>query len=289
MNDIPAEIAHSIAAFVASKPDLKSMCLVSKSLSDSATRELFSNAHIVLPDAASDPEIIDNLRNIIASSTLAKAVHRIKYTTSLEPNKILDDYNNDEEWTKFGHEMEDAIDLLNKFSNLTSLDIEFSCVCAKPEPGNYWSTSPEESYEFRLQVLKSAFAALNNAEYPMPQLRRLSIKNLQNVNDKAWVRSEDFLCVLKRISELRLKIVTEHDSASPEIAWDFPERHNFMKELPTVWLEPARMNLTTLTSYTYEAGCGFFDGNVGPSIQLKDMRLLFQRSIDLILKGVKDS
>lgn len=247
MNEIPAEVTGMIAKFVTSKTDLENMRLVSKSLLGAATIELFSKQHILLPALIEEPEILENLENIISSSSLARAVRHVKYTTSLEPHKTLDDYNNDEEWTQFSTEMEDAIYLLNKFPNLTHLEIEFSCVCAMISPHDFSRTDPEENHEFRTQVLACIFAALNDAEYPTPNLKSLTIKNLQNVNDEMLVRSEDFANVLKRISELRLQIVTEHDSASPERQWDFPEMHTFMEELPKVWLEPARENLTALT------------------------------------------
>lgn len=65
-------------------------------------------------------------------------------------------------------------------------------------------------------MLASIFAALSDAEYPTPNLKSLTIKNLQNVNDEMLVRSEDFANVLQLILELRLRIVTEHNMASPE-------------------------------------------------------------------------
>ncbi|KAH7308824.1 hypothetical protein BKA65DRAFT_576405 [Rhexocercosporidium sp. MPI-PUGE-AT-0058] len=104
-----------------------------------------------------------------------------------------------------------------------------------------------EGFDFRTQVLSMLFDALNNPQKPILNMRSLSIKNLQNCNDRTLISSQNFKYILRYISEPRLKIVTESDFVSPENSWLMPELYQFFEELADTWLKPAKQNLTNLT------------------------------------------
>jgi hypothetical protein len=243
MNAVPPEVNSLIIKHLDDKTDLANSRQVSKALAGPATERLFSNYHIVLPAIEDDPSILANLNHILSNKNLAKAVRTLRYTTSLDPNKRFDDYHNDEELSDFDDIPTEAISVIASSPNLTNLELEFSAACAV-DNGNHWGYTPEEDVQFRFELLDVIFRTLN---VPSSKLTSLSIKNLQNHNDPDLTMSENFLAVLGRLSELRLKIITEEDTASPESAWNIQEMHTFMEDLPATWLEPARENLTSLT------------------------------------------
>jgi hypothetical protein len=176
----------------------------------------------------------------------------VQITTSLEPNKTLDDYQNIEEESVLTSEMKQLITKVNRFLNLTNIAIVFSATCAVIEADDYVTMQPEESVTFRTKVLKTLLAALNNPNQPLPRLTSLSLKNLQNFNNPKVVESENFKNLLGRLEGLRLKIIMEREEAAPEASWHHAELYNFMTELPTIWLEPARENLARLTLHMDE-------------------------------------
>jgi hypothetical protein len=250
MDVLPAEICNLVVGVVTEKTDLKNVRLVSKTLSDAATRVLFSKGYITLPAIEEDPSQVEHLQNILSSPKLSKEVRRLHYTTSLEPNKTVDDYNNDEEATEFTNGMKDALHLVNRFPKVEKLEVEFASYCAVIQEDDYFTMRPEDSVTFRTEVLTTVFAALNDPDHPTTNLKSLSFKNLQNVNDPALVTSTNFLQTLTRISELRLKFLTQQTEAAPEQAYDLPELYDFFAELPRVWLAPAQATLTSLTLHS---------------------------------------
>jgi len=251
MDAIPAEVDQLIISHLDSKSDLANARQVSKSFSGPATERLFSRHHIILPALEDDVDslILGNLNRILSNANLARAVRTLRYTTSWDPSKTFEDYCNDEETSEFKDCHKEAIDLIARFPNLTNLELEFSAACAVETiqlygHSAYANYSPEEDIQYRFEILEAVFSTLNTAS---SKLTSLSIKNLQNHNDPDLTMSENFLAVLGRITELRLKIVTEACTASPESAWNIQEMHTFMEDLPGTWLEPARDNLTSLT------------------------------------------
>jgi hypothetical protein len=110
----------------------------------------------------------------------------------------------------------------------------------------------EDTYKYRQAILKYLFAALSSSENPTPYLTTLSLKNLQNINKPALVTSEKFTKLLKRITNLRLRIIMEEVEAAPSHSWDLKEMHTFFHELPSTWLKPCSENLTSLTLHVVE-------------------------------------
>lgn len=261
MKEFPTEVFDLIVSAVTRSSDLKNIRLAAKVLSKPATRELFSKVCVTLPglpgsdcedeededEAAEDDDDSASHFNAILASPMSKEVRSIQITTSLEPNKDIDDYHNNEKASILTDKMKDLIELVNRFPNLTNMAVEFSCVCACIPANDWYIIPPEESVAFRTNVLQTLLAALNDPDRPAPNLKSLSFKNLQNFNADSVVKSTNFLQLLGRVSELRLKIVTQHEEASPESNWSYPEMYNFFTELPSIWLEPASQNLTSLT------------------------------------------
>ncbi|KAH8803050.1 hypothetical protein F5884DRAFT_494802 [Xylogone sp. PMI_703] len=122
---------------------------------------------------------------------------------------------------------------------MNTLEVEFCILCGHDESDGV------QSIMFRTQVLSTIFSALNDPRYPTPNLRKLCLFNLQNMNPTDLIHSSNFLCVLQRLSALDLDIVTEPSGESEE--WQKPDFHNFLVDLPSIWLKPACENLTDLT------------------------------------------
>jgi hypothetical protein len=111
---------------------------------------------------------------------------------------------------------EEALQSVCKFPNLTGVGMHFSNACSIEDPARWYVGEAAESFGFCSEVLKALFEGLNNPVYPTPNVRSLSINNLQNVNDPKITESDNFRSVLSRITDLRLKIINEWESAPPE-------------------------------------------------------------------------
>jgi hypothetical protein len=255
---------------------LKALRLTSKAFSELATKELFSNCSINLQhlksgdsisdaedesedgnegenenEKADDPLLQTKLGKVCGAQNLVNFVRTIRYITNLEPNKPFEYYRNDEEMNKLEPVMRRAIQLCGNFPNLTRIEVEFARVCTL-DRGDFFAMDAEDTFEYRQAILKSLCRALSGSNNSTPYLTTLSLKNLQNVNDSALVTSENFTKLLKRITNLRLRIVMEYDDACPEAAWEIEEMHTFFHELPSTWLKPCSENLTSLTLHAVE-------------------------------------
>ena len=80
----------------------------------------------------------------------------------------------------------DAASGISRFPNLSSVHVRFRRACSDETKSYNYAT---ETIDFRTEILETVFAALNNEEYPTPNLRSLSINNLQVSH--LW----DFLCL----------------------------------------------------------------------------------------------
>ncbi|PVH71623.1 hypothetical protein DL98DRAFT_596798 [Cadophora sp. DSE1049] len=214
-----------IIAFYTPKPDLKNLRLVRKSFYTSTTRELFSRVHVT-PRQAS----IKKFQAVLASPALSKEVTNAKLTTYLNPSKSFEFYRRDDDVREstLTREYERIFSSINGFPNLRDVVIELSEVCAVIKPTDYFDQTHEEEVEFRSQVLSILFDALNNSE-------------------EASHFINNFKQLLQRITELRLKIVTEYEQSTPDNSWSRPELYIFFEELPDTWLQPTQQNLTRLT------------------------------------------
>ncbi|TGO61084.1 hypothetical protein BCON_0030g00420 [Botryotinia convoluta] len=251
MEKFPAEIFRLIINGVTNTSDLKNLRLVSKSFSVLVTEKLFSHCNLK-KDNNEDEESeevaeIDsaiprtNLEKIIRVPRLKQAVRSVRYITSLEPyaNSYLNSYAEKHPPQHFNISMKRIIEKCNRFPNLTTVAVEFAEFCTylgEEDERGFYLTPAEDSHEYRTAVLKELFRSLNDPRYPTPSLTTLSLKNLQNVNDASLSGSKDFLAVLKRITNLRMRIVVEYEKATPESSWSLPPMHDFFTELPSTWL-----------------------------------------------------
>ncbi|KAJ8067789.1 hypothetical protein OCU04_003386 [Sclerotinia nivalis] len=274
MNKIQVELVRLIIEKVEDTSDLENLRLVSKFLSIQATRELFSYCSVNLEDIGSEEDDDERknvdgkegdgaadetvstipqtrLERILDVPHLKQAIRTIRYITNRTPNLSI------EEWNEYGHFENEftaprrkLVGKCNRFPKLTTVEVEFAQMCYHCDEGDersFYAVRVPDSHEYRTAFLKKLFASLNSSQYPTPCLNTISLKNLQNVNDSSLTTSEDFLAVLKRITNLRLRVVTEYDEAFPGSSWFFPEMHNFFAELPSTWLAPCAENLKFLT------------------------------------------
>lgn len=197
-------------------------------------------------------KIMTNLQRILSKPHLKNSIRVIRYITNLRPNRSYDDYDghDDDSENEINNSMRYLLRLCNKFPKLTSVELEFAQLCVHVEPDEstcMYTDTAQDTPKYRTAILRVLFAALNDSKYPTPNLTTISLKNLQNVNDTIFTNSKNFFQVLKRITNLRMRIVTEYDMAAPECPWSFPPMHKFFAELPKTWLAHCAGNLTSLT------------------------------------------
>ena len=223
------------------KSDLPNLCLVSQSLSVPATQRLFSQIHVTLKEESQAKY------HCLLDSSHRRLVNRIHITTSNEPYREKNDYRMDGEEADFTEEIEECFLSISRLPNLCEVVVEFSDACmVDDDPDNAWTNYVEESVLYRYEILDALFATLNDPKLPTSRLSSLTLKNLQNYNDERVVKSPNFIEVLSRLSELRLKIVTEYDSSSPENNWNKTQMHTFFVELSSIWLKSTVQNLSSL-------------------------------------------
>lgn len=161
-----------------------------------------------------------------------------------------------------------------EFPSLSGVTLQFDRNCVGPEEKDKYKWSEcHEDLEFRTDVLLMLFDELDNTDPAVENIRTLSIKHLQNVNDERVVSHFDFKSVLRRLRTLRLFISSEDDDAAPENAISLPEPHRFMAELPTIWLAHTTSNLTSLKLYS--------DSYFGyrPKLDLRNTRFVALKSL----------
>jgi hypothetical protein len=151
-----------------------------------------------------------------------------------------------------------TVETVGKFSCLRSISVRFRDACSD---GEVDYNEVIEDVEVRDEIMTAVFGALNSDDYPTPNLRSLTFKNLQDSNSREIVESHDFRAVMARLTELHLHIATENLSSSPENNVAFSSLHRFFRELPSVWLNPVSMNLTHLSLWcdNYWGWCPTFD------------------------------
>ena len=241
MDSLPRELLDMIAYESAYK-DLCNFRLVSKALCHAATKPLFSQIHVTPEERTQGA-----FHSILESLELSKMVDTIKFTTYKGRDKTERDYRNEEEESQLSVGFANTLKAVNRFPNLEAVRLEFAQVCSNDNLEDTFPFLAEESVEFRRCVLAALFSSLNSTDQTMPRFQSLSIKNLQNFNVKSFVESEDFLSVLSKIKELRLKIVIQYDSSCPVSCWSFREMHDFFAELANIWLRPVCATLESLT------------------------------------------
>lgn len=144
-------------------------------------------------------------------------------------------------------DFEEAVSTISKFPNLASIVLHFRSAVTDEENSFY---AVPDDISFRTEILTLMFSTFNNTESPIPNLRSLTIKNLQDLNSAEVTTSPAFTSTLSRLTELHLHIATEYDTASPETSISHSCLHTFFAQLPQTWLYSTQPNLTHLTLYT---------------------------------------
>jgi len=266
MESLPSEM-HSFIVHQCNKEDTMNLRLVSKAFYNDVTRRLFSTLYVKNTDIG-----IQSYQNILSSSHLAKSVCQINFITMEDPEEYEDRYPGGAELSL---EFSEALESICKFPNLTGVGIHFSKECSVYDPSRWYVGRANESPEYRSDVIKALFRGLNNLDYPTPNVRSLSINNLQNVNDSEIVSSDNFRSVLSRLTTLRLKVVSEWETVIPGSTWRLPAMYQFFTELPQVWLAPCAANLTSLKPHV-DCRWGYL-----PKADFRGLHLPKLRKLDL--------
>lgn len=146
-----------------------------------------------------------------------------------------------------------ACQKFSEFPNLRNVSLFFDNHCYTPGERLPW---PEDVL-FRFKVMMLLFDVLGGSNGRIANLSSLTIKNIQNLNDKELVDSEGFKRVLRRLRALNLFIIVEMEDEDDfeeeedvvQYFFDKDEVHTFFEELPSVWLMHTSANLTHLSLY----------------------------------------
>jgi hypothetical protein len=221
--------------------DVKSLRLVSKAFYNHATRRLFAALYVKNTDSG-----IHSYQNILSAPHLTEAVRQITFLTVENPEESrAQGQPQDGNTAQLSDGFTSALSSTYKFPNLASVGIHFSKPCNISDTRRYDTLSALQTRYFRADVLEALLRGLNNLEYPTPNVRSLSLHNLQDVN--GITDSADFRSLLSRLTTLRLKAVSEWArDISWESPWDYTTMRRFFVELPHAWLAPCAANLTSL-------------------------------------------
>ncbi|MCJ1243976.1 hypothetical protein MMC30_001173 [Trapelia coarctata] len=251
-DSLPAEVKRSSCTHLP-QPDLLNVRLTTSELCNIATEFAFQSVSLL-----ADEDAVETFVNISASDVLRKCVRHVTLDTTLEDYDYTANLDFD-----FPEEFLHALPEIQHFERLSSLLLCFSNFCStEPNDGSFSFIDAPESEDFRFNMLSRLASALENPEFPVADLKAVSIHNLQNRNDPDQSRRSRFLSLLKRVEVLRLHIIRQYNDASPESDIYEPALYDFLNELPSIWLQPVSSSLTTLSLYQddYWGWCPKFSG-----------------------------
>lgn len=269
---LPPEIISMIAAALADDTSaLKSLRGVNKMCTPACTRLLFREINLLL-----DNKSMGHLHCILGNPAARLSATSLRINTAEYTDRNMDTFDwddRDEELLKlFNH----YLARVGRFPNLKALAFKFSKACvAPPLRRHWWASQVPESVGFRTEALQGLFKGLNDAANLTPRFHSLSIENLQDYNDDALVKSEDFVAVMGRIDRLALQIATEHDEDGTVSFIEKKELHNFFNtQLQQDWLSHCQHNLTRLTLYATRVYWGYLPKCILPHFpRLKSLAL----------------
>ena len=239
---LPPELFDIIARHCAKK-ELKNLRLVHRQFSKLCERRLFSSVTL-----ESHSKLSHLNCQAFQESSLNPYVRKFTVITCPQPDlprhrfhELIPTPDKNESYSPPSYQgWLRSIREVGKFVNLEAVKVHFSCdVAAVDDDGESWMLhdwQPRETPSWRSSVLEALICGLEHVEFPTPNLKSLTIKNLQNINHKRIVESKKFKTLLGRIEELRLLIVHEEDDSDPRYTFEREELHRFFKELPGTWL-----------------------------------------------------
>jgi hypothetical protein len=172
MESLPFKIQNFMVRQCA-KEDIMNLRLVSKAFHNHATHRLFSTLHMKNTDGS-----IQYYQNILSSPHLAKALRQITFITVEDPEE---EHDRDCEAAELSEEFSKALESSCNFPNRNAVGIHFSKHCGADDPSRWYIEQAHESFNYRSDVFKAFKFGPNNPEYPTPNVRSLSINNLQYV------------------------------------------------------------------------------------------------------------
>jgi hypothetical protein len=248
---------------------LKSFRLVNKSALALATEILFGTINLLPTDNSAE-----NYTQILDDAKLSRLVRRVIFNTSEDP---LEDDRDEEEESEFLDSFKNAMLSVTKFPRLEEVELRFARACSVPGAWNRYWPQAAETRAFRMSVLNSLFAGLNEERHPSAHVQSLTIKNLQDGTDESLYDSSAFQSVMEKVKRLHLQVTTEHYEPSPEVNIDLDSCQNFFKVvLPQRWLKPMQSQLTHLTLYSSQCEWGFW-----PPSDLREVHFPVLKSIAL--------
>ncbi|KAI4597975.1 hypothetical protein KJ359_003783 [Pestalotiopsis sp. 9143b] len=273
---IPAEILCQIFDLVDQKTVINCR-LISRHVLPIATAFAFRHMRL---EAAYE---VDNFISV-ATSHLRHHVHEITVDTWVGPDFKY--HTNDNFWMP--RNFWRALSYLRFFKEMKTLNLRFNKWCGADSYRA--SISIEEDYDFRFVVLDIVFQCLtgtwsserqaeqehylvmrlegDNGTFPtIPEghitasgsndpgpieISTLTISNLADFNDERLTTSEAFKQVMTSdaLTDLKLFVTTEEDTASPESSIMFREKYDFFETMPQTWLCPSvAQNLQVLSLF----------------------------------------
>ncbi|KAK5658332.1 hypothetical protein OQA88_2308 [Cercophora sp. LCS_1] len=286
---LPAELHCNIANHL-DKEDARSFRLSCKTFHTAGTQTLFSFVRLYPCE-----ESVARYNSILGNPEINKWVRHVELNT-MEKDKVgfflgnhalrkipLKRAKEDEEQGEspdLSEEFETAFESFPDFTNLNSVALRFAPNATSGnswgglDHWNTWSEWPQD-YHFRQPLIQEFFKTL--AKPSASKINRICVDNIQNINDRDgdFMTSDTVVNVLSRLRALQLVIITEDHEPSPENNLKMVELHTFMKELPSLWLQPAANTLTTLVLYQT-----FYFG-YSPKLDLRDVHFPNLRTLAL--------
>lgn len=168
---------------------------------------------------------------------------------------------------EIGEGFENAIAALSRYSNLCSVEINFTPDCEGHYDGARWEEWPDEIPAVRKKLLMLIFQATKDRAVDVKNrtIQKLTITNLQNYPVPDFTSSELFRSVMGQMDELHVSLIQEHNAAGPDDDYRKIELQAFPAHLCADWLAPISINLKALSIYhTYDNWgpfSGYFDSS----------------------------
>ncbi|KAL1635011.1 hypothetical protein SLS58_010463 [Diplodia intermedia] len=214
---LPTELLIQIASYL-DKDDSCAVRLSSKRLAATASYMLFHTIRLY-----PSPKSIEKYYAFLESPELNKSVRHV-YLNTVEEIAKEEEHSGQAELST---ECRDAFESFGRFPNLKSASLRFSNnatsgrVRVRPGEDSMQYSNWPQTTEFRRTILDQFFKTL--ADPALSNVKDISIRNLQNINDPALVNSKHFKHVMSRLTSLRLYIATEHYAEAPEEEFLLPE------------------------------------------------------------------
>jgi hypothetical protein len=234
---LPFDVLDAIAQH-SLRADLKNLRLASRQFSRIAERWLYR--HTTLENDKESQERHRSLR----TSDFTRHVRKIIFVTRF--NFYGYEYSSDEDCAIYEGFML-ALHTMGRFPCVNAVEWHFPYMLTTP----YTGISNKDDEALRYQLMQEFFEGLEDPLHPTPNLKSLTIVNLQDIDRQEKVStSKAFKSVLGRIEDLKLYIAATDKYplryARPHKVFNSDDLHDLITEFPEKWLAPFG-NLKKLT------------------------------------------